>query len=170
MRRLRNKTEYKRWLAVSVAIVFVMLPSLSMGEIQAAGDSAKIALSKNSITIKQGITYKMNIRNKPDGAKTVWSSKNKKIAKVKRGVITARKQGKTEIICKIVYKQGGRKQTEIRKAVVTVKKISRFTQSISPTERESAQSPEGLSGATIRNLLAGTGKDTGGKRSILMKK
>ncbi len=122
MRQVRNKMGCKHWLAVYVIIVSITMPLFYSGEIQAKGNTAKIALSKNSVTIKQGITHKITIKNKPDGAKAVWSSKNKKIAKVKNGVVTGLKQGKTEIICKIAYKKGRRKMTETQKAAVTVRK------------------------------------------------
>ena len=123
MRQVRNKMGCKRWLAVPAVIVIVSIILLLFysGEIQAAENSAKIALSKNSITIKQGITYNISIKNKPDGVKAVWSSKNIKIAKVNRGVVTGLKKGKTEVICKIAYKKGGKKMTETRKVNVTVR-------------------------------------------------
>lgn len=123
MRQVRNKMGCKRWLAVPAVIVIVCIILLLFysGEIQTAENSAKIALSKNSITIKQGITYNISIKNKPDGVKAVWSSKNIKIAKVNRGVVTGLKKGKTEVICKIAYKKGGKKMTETRKVNVTVR-------------------------------------------------
>lgn len=122
MRQIINKKKRKRWLAVSAASVLVMLPLVSAREMQAAGVTSEIVLSKNKITLKQGITYRINIKNKPGGAKAVWSSKNKNIAKVKNGVVTGLKQGKTEIICKIAYKKGRRKIAETKKAAVTVKR------------------------------------------------
>lgn len=49
-----------------------------------------------------------------------WSSKNKKIATVsKKGKITAKKAGKTKVICKVTYKKGKKKVT--KKLSVTVK-------------------------------------------------
>ena len=52
MRQIINKKKHKRWLAVSAAAVFVMLPLVSAGEMQAAGDTSEIVLSKSKITLK----------------------------------------------------------------------------------------------------------------------
>ena len=62
----------------------------------------------------------MKLKNKPKKATVKWSSKNKKIATVsKKGKITAKKAGKTKVICKVTYKKGKKKVT--KKLSVTVK-------------------------------------------------
>lgn len=106
----------------TIIIAFAMIVSLENGlNVWAAGSSGKISLSKASISEKEGITKKITVKNKPEGAKISSSSKNKKIAKVKKGTITGLKQGKTEIICRVVYRKGQKKITKKLKVAVTVK-------------------------------------------------
>lgn len=120
MRQIRSRKKGMCRQEVALLIVCIMLPLVFAETMQAAG-TGNIALNQSRITIKQGITYKIKIKNKPNGAKIVWGSKHKKIATVKGGVVTGLKKGKTEVACKIIYKKGGRKMTETRKAVVTVR-------------------------------------------------
>ncbi len=108
------------WIGSGI-MMSVMIVSLVTGlKVQAAADSGKIALNKTSISVKKGITEKITVKNKPAGAKIFWSSKNKKIAKVKNGVVTGRKQGKTVVTCKVVYQKGQKKVIKKFKATVTV--------------------------------------------------
>ena len=61
-----------------------------------------------------------------------WSSKNKKIATVsKKGKITAKKAGKTKVICKVTYKKGKKKVT--KKLSVTVKVTAKKKTTKKPT-------------------------------------
>ena len=81
------------WIGSDI-MMLVMIISLVTGlKVQVADGSGKIALNKISISVKKGITGKITVKNKPTGAKIFWSSKNKKIAKVKNGVVTGLKQG-----------------------------------------------------------------------------
>lgn len=109
-------------MGLAAALLFVMLPPLLAGSsVGAAGDGTNIALSKNNISIARGITAKLTVKNKPAGVKLKWSSKNKTVAKVKKGVITGMKKGKTTITCKAVYHKGRKKITKSLTAAVTVR-------------------------------------------------
>ena len=56
----------------SVIMMMVMMVSLVPGlNGQAAVSSDKIALNKTSISVKEGITGKITVKNKPAGAKTL---------------------------------------------------------------------------------------------------
>lgn len=106
----------------TIIMAFAMIVSLGNGlNIQAADSSGRISLSRTGISVKEGITEKITVRNKPAGAKVLWNSKNKKTAKVKEGMITGLKQGKTVITCKIIYRKGQKKTTKKLRATVTVK-------------------------------------------------
>ena len=74
----------------------------------------------------------MKLKNKPKKATVKWSSKNKKIATVsKKGKITAKKAGKTKVICKVTYKKGKKKVT--KKLSVTVKVTAKKKTTKKPT-------------------------------------
>lgn len=89
---------------------------------RAAAGPDKISFDKTTVSVKEGITEKITVKNKPAGAKVSWSSKNTKIAKVKKGIITGMKQGKTAVNCKVVYQKGKKKVTKKLTAAVTVGK------------------------------------------------
>lgn len=108
---------------VAVLLVFAMLlPLTSEPGVWIECKANRIALNKTKVSIKRGITSKIEVKNKPSGAKVSWSSKNKKIARVKKGVITGMKKGNTVVICKIAYKKGKENITKKLKTVVKVKK------------------------------------------------
>ena len=86
-----------------------------------ASVSSRTALSRSRVSVKRGITAKLTVKNKPSGAKLRWSSKNTKVAKVKNGVITGLRKGKTVIVCRITYKRGRKKITKRLTAAVTVR-------------------------------------------------
>jgi hypothetical protein len=68
----------------------------------------KVKVKKKSLTVKKGHKIKIGYTLKPAGQKPVFTSKNKKIAKVtKAGVVSGVKKGKT----KITLKYGGTKVT-----------------------------------------------------------
>lgn len=107
---------------VAVLLVFAMLlPLTSEPGVWIECKANRIALNKTKVSIKRGITSKIEVKNKPSGAKVSWSSKNKKIARVKKGVITGMKKGNTVVICKIAYKKGKENITKKLKTVVKVK-------------------------------------------------
>lgn len=120
MKQIKEK-KIMLWLG-TVIMMLVMAVSLVNGlRAQAAAGSSKISFNKTSISVKIGITGKITVKNKPAGAKIRWSSKNKKVAKVKKGVITGLKRGKTVVSCKVIYQKGQKKVTKKLKATVTVK-------------------------------------------------
>lgn len=118
--RLKGKRAWAYRFGAAAALVMVCL----MQEQMACG-AQKPALSTANIEVKRGITAKLTVKNKPASAKVYWSSKNRKIATVKKGVVTGRKRGKTEITCKIVLKKGRKRRTDVLKASVLVRSNKR---------------------------------------------
>lgn len=122
MKQIKSKN-IKVMLFELVILLSVTMMSLTVRTIaQAAGISNKISFNKADISVEEGITVKISVNNKPKGAKISWSSKNKKIAKVKKGIVTGIKQGKTVIFCKIVYQTRQERKIKKLKATVTVRK------------------------------------------------
>ncbi len=93
---MRDKKNKKTFMLRTGAAAFftVVLPLVFFEEVQAAGSAGGPALSETGITLDRGITGKLTVKNKQAGAKVLWSSKNKKIAKVKRGDRNRNKTGK----------------------------------------------------------------------------
>lgn len=88
--------------------------------VSAAG---KTRLNKTAVTLKVGDKYRLSLKNIPKNGKVTWSSTSKSKAAVsKKGVVTAKKQGKATIQAKLTYKSGGKKRTKKFSCKVTVKK------------------------------------------------
>ena len=65
--------------------------------------ASKIKLNKTKLTMTKGQTYKLIVKNNNKPVK--WSSSKKKVASVtKKGRVTAKKKGKTNITAKIASK------------------------------------------------------------------
>ncbi len=93
-------SRFKRFLATVVTFILIMtmLP-VAQTEVYAA---KKMKLNKKKITLTVGKKKTLKVKNKPKSVKVKWKSKNKKIAKVsKKGVVRAKKAGKTTIIAKV---------------------------------------------------------------------
>lgn len=120
MKQIKEK-KIMLWLGTVIMMLVMAVSLVPVLNGQAAVSSNKISLNKTSISVKEGITRKITVKNKPSGAKILWSSKDKKIATVKKGVVTGLKQGQTVVSCKVVYRKGRKKLTQKLKATVTVR-------------------------------------------------
>ncbi|MDE6568172.1 MAG: cellulase family glycosylhydrolase [Lachnospiraceae bacterium] len=97
--------------------------------------SKKMKVSSKKVTLQVGKSKKIKVKNAPKKAKITWKSKKPKIAKVsKKGKITAKKKGKTSVICKVTYKKNGKKKVKKFNisVKVTSKQTSTYTASHSP--------------------------------------
>ena len=66
--------------------------------------ASKIKLNKSNLTMTTGQTYKLIVKNNKKPVK--WSSSKKKVASVtKKGKVTAKKKGKTNITAKVAGKK-----------------------------------------------------------------
>ncbi len=116
----------KRFVTVLFTVVFVisMLPITST-DVSAAKN---VRLNKKKIILTVGKKKTLKVKNKAKGVRVKWSSKNMKVAKVsKKGVVKARRAGKTTIIAKV-----GKKKFKC-KVIVKKKK--------SPTSNQADQKP-----------------------------
>lgn len=111
------KKATKRWVKTLSLIMVISLCLQNTGGFVYAAQ--KPVLSKKSLVLKVGKSKKIYVKRVSKKVKKKWKSKNKKIAAVnKKGKITAKKPGKTTIICTFRYKG----KTYRKKCKVTVKK------------------------------------------------
>ena len=82
--------------AVSIIIVAFIMVLLSAGTIYAASAPK---LNRSSIQLQKGETAELSLKGAKAG-KVKWSSKNKAIAEVKKGVVAAKEAGTTKIIAR----------------------------------------------------------------------
>lgn len=105
----------------SFLLIFTLVLALS-GNATYVDASKKISLSRKSVTLKVGKKYKLRVKNTKKKIK--WKSKNKRIATVSsKGVVKARKVGKTK-----VYARVSGKKFYCKIVVKRVKKVSGTTQ------------------------------------------
>lgn len=119
----------KKIICIFISLI-VLLTSFSVTAYANAAQKNKtsISISKKSVTLTKGKTYKLKLKN-ANAKKVKWSSKNKKVATVKNGKITAKSVGKTTIIAK--YKK------KTYKCKVTVKAKKKPTTTKKETASES---------------------------------
>ena len=107
------------------SVIMAMTLSLNMlsGDVQFTANAAsKISLSKTKLTIEEGSTKTIKVKNAPKGASVKYSSSKKSVAKVsQKGVVTAIKKGKAAIRVKVKYTQKKKKKVKNLKCLVTVK-------------------------------------------------
>ena len=109
------KTKKTLVTILMTAMVFFMMPTAD------ADAASKLRLNKTKVTVAVGKTVKIKVKNTK--AKVKWSSKNKKIASVRKGIVKGKKAGKTCIYAKVGNKKLKCKVTvkEKGKYVVTAK-------------------------------------------------
>lgn len=127
-----------RSLCVYMLLFALVVTSSGLSNVASAASkkaSKALKLSAKTVTVTAGKSKKVTVKNKPKKAKVQWSSKNKKIAKVKKGKITGVKAGKTKVICKVTYKKKGKKVTKKFTVKVTVKKKATKKATKKPTTK-----------------------------------
>lgn len=119
---------WNKWLKSKLGL------SLKKLGLAAVAKSKKIKLSKTSATLKPGKTLKLKLKN-AKASKIKWKSSKKKVASVsKKGLVKAKKKGKTIITAKYKGKKYKCKITVTAKKTVkkaakktTAKTVSAFT-------------------------------------------
>lgn len=91
-------------LSLSMALTVPSVLPLTTDSNVVTVEAAKVKLSKKSATMLAGQKIKLKVKHK--GKKSVkWSTSNKKVATVKKGVITATGKGKATITAKVGKKK-----------------------------------------------------------------
>lgn len=160
----------KKLISLFLCLALVLSPVLPGEQTYA---KKKITLNKKSVTLTKGKKVKLKVRGTKK--KVTWKSKKKKIATVsKKGVVTARKAGKVNIIarvagrklvCKVKVK-GKPKATKAPKAVTP--KISGPTHTPVPSPTGSAGSSDSGTGASA--APSATPVDTSQPEPVFSKK
>ena len=118
------KKSVRKWIAIAISMTMV-LTSVLTGNVTtgSAASAPKLNFSKKTVTAGRKVTLK--VKKKPAGSKilsTKWKSSNKKVATVtKKGVVKAKKAGKTKITATVRYKKGKTKKTKKLSCTITVK-------------------------------------------------
>ena len=121
----------KRILTLMVAVAVLLTSSLVTVPVYAA--SKPMVVSKYMLA--KGEKFTSNVYNEPDNAKISYKSKKSAVASVnKKGVVTAKKPGKTDIV--VTVKVG--KKTYQAKTKVTVKKSLTAAEYVATTYAELA--------------------------------
>ena len=127
----KKMTWTKRILTLMVAVAVLLTSSLVTVPVYAA--SKPMVVSKYMLA--KGEKFTLNVYNEPDNAKISYKSKKSAVASVnKKGVVTAKKPGKTDIV--VTVKVG--KKTYQAKTKVTVKKSLTAAEYVATTYAELA--------------------------------
>lgn len=107
----------------SILLVFCMMVSILGSNHMLVDAAGKVRLNKKAVTLQVGKKFQLSLKNIPKNGKVTWRSTSKSKAAVSRkGVVTAKKQGKATIKARLVYKSGGKKRTRNFSCKVTITK------------------------------------------------
>lgn len=126
--------------AILLAAAMMFSAGLPAGQAEAKAKAPTTSTKKVTVTVGSSKTVKVK-KNKTKVKKTVWKSKNTKIAKVTKGKITGIKPGKTKITCKITYIKEKNKKTATVKISVTVQAKKKATTAPAPSKPVSSAVP-----------------------------
>lgn len=127
----KKMTWTKRILTLMVAVAVLLTSSLVTVPVYAASKPMVV----KSYMLAKGEKFTLNVYDEPDNAKISYKSKKSSVASVnKKGVVTAKKPGKTDII--VTIKVG--KKTYLAKTKVTVKKSMTAAEYVATTYAELA--------------------------------
>lgn len=121
----------KRILTLMVAVAVLLTSSFVTVPVYAASKPMVV----KSYMLAKGEKFTLNVYDEPDNAKISYKSKKSSVASVnKKGVVTAKKPGKTDIV--VTIKVG--KETYQAKTKVTVKKSMTAAEYVATTYAELA--------------------------------
>lgn len=128
----KKMTWTKRILTLMVAVAVLLTSSLVTVPVYAASKPMVV----KSYMLAKGEKFTLNVYNEPDNAKISYKSKKSSVASVnKKGVVTAKKPGKTDIVVTIKV---GKKTYPVIKTKVTVKKSMTAAEYVATTYAELA--------------------------------
>lgn len=107
----------------SILLVFAMMMSIWGNHDEPVSAAGKMRLNKTAVTLQVGEKQRLTLKNIPKNGKITWKSNSKaKAAVSKKGIVTAKKQGRTTIKARLVYKRGGKKRIKNFSCKVTITK------------------------------------------------
>ena len=107
----------------SILLIFCMMISILAGNALTVSAAGQPRLNRTAVTLKVGEKYRLSLKNIPKNGKVTWSITPKSRATVsKRGVVTAKKQGKATVNARLTYRSGGKERTKNFSCKVTVRK------------------------------------------------
>lgn len=123
-----EKTRKKRIMAMGMVAVMAIaakgVPSAIEAKAEGVKDLKNITITK-TISLGQGYKKKIVLANVPAEARITYTSKNQNIATIsKKGIVTAKKTGRTVIYVKFTYN----KKNVVKRCNVTVKKAVKKVQ------------------------------------------
>lgn len=131
--KIMNSTKTRKWLCYALSAAMGMSLMFVAPDSQAAKKKEKLA--KKKLTIVQGQSKKIVIRNKKKKTVYKFSASNKKIKVSKTGKVKALKPGKAKVVVKAKYKKKTRKIGTVQ---ITIKKKQKKTSSPKVTVTASA--------------------------------
>ncbi|MBO5484569.1 MAG: flavodoxin [Lachnospiraceae bacterium] len=109
----------------SILLVLCMIINILGSNHIPVSAAGRIRINKRVVTLQVGEKQRLSLKNVPKNGKVTWRSTSKSRATVsQKGVVTAKKQGRTTIKAKLVYKSEGKKRTKnfSCKVMITKKK------------------------------------------------
>lgn len=138
---------------VSILLVFGMMISMLRSNNVSVDAAGGIRLNKKTVTLQVGEKQQLSLKNVPKNGKVTWKSASRSRAAVSpKGIVTAKKQGRTTIKASLVYKSGGKKRTKNFSCKVTITKKKTAGKSLvvyfsAPVQERSGQ-VDGISSAS----------------------
>lgn len=138
---------------VSILLVFGMMISILRSNNVSVDAAGGIRLNKKTVTLQVGEKQQLSLKNVPKNGKVTWKSASRSRAAVSpKGIVTAKKQGRTTIKARLVYKSGGKKRTKNFSCKVTITKKKTAGKSLvvyfsAPVQERSGQ-VDGISSAS----------------------
>ena len=137
----------------SILLAICMIISILGSNNISVNAAGKTQLSKKAVTLQVGEKQRLSLKNVPRNGKVTWRSISKSKAAVsKKGIVTAKEQGKATIKAKLSYKTGGKKRTKTFSCKVTITKKKSTGKSLvvyfsAPVQERSGQ-VDGISSAS----------------------
>lgn len=138
---------------VSILLVFGMMISMLRSNNVSVDAAGGIRLNKKTVALQVGEKQQLSLKNVPKNGKVTWKSASRSRAAVSpKGIVTAKKQGRTTIKARLVYKSGGKKRTKNFSCKVTITKKKTAGKSLvvyfsAPVQERSGQ-VDGISSAS----------------------
>ena len=136
----------------SLAILLVLVLTLGFSPVTNVEAKAAPRLNYKKVTLVQGKKKKLKVRNLRRGRKIKWYSTKKSVATVNRkGVVKAKKKGKTYIVAKV-----GKKKCRCK--IIVKKKVTKKKKKTNKTKKSNKKAK--INKSTKKQLLDGSSKMT----------